>query len=92
MGLPAPKAPVALFLRRPSGYAANSIPIAGGDMTAVPSPRNPQSMFIAIGFGAKNVMREKRLRKAMPVTSCILLPKRSAVLPKKSMNDPLARL
>jgi hypothetical protein len=68
-GFPDPKAPVALFRLRPSGYVAKSIPIAGGDMIAVPRPRKPQNTVIAIGVGAKDVTRERRLRKSVPPSS-----------------------
>jgi hypothetical protein len=38
-------------------------------MAAVPSPRNPSRTFKAMPFGAKEVMRAKRLRKAKPARS-----------------------
>jgi hypothetical protein len=68
-GLPQPNAPITLFLRRPGGYVVKRIPIAGGEMAAVPSPRNPSRTFKAMPFGAKEVMRAKRLRKAKPARS-----------------------
>jgi hypothetical protein len=91
-GLPVPRAPATLFLRRPSGYVANSVPMAGGDTAAVPKPRNPQRMLRAIGLGANAAMSEKRLSAAIPPRSCIFRPKRSAVFPKKSMNEPAPSL
>lgn len=92
IGLPAPKAPVALLRRRPSGYVAKSVPIAGGDIIAVPRPRNPQRTFRAIGLSTKEAIRDIRLRNAMPPRSCAFPPKRSAVFPKNNMNEPLASL
>ena len=68
-GLPQPSAPVTLFLRWPGGYVVKRIPIAGGAMAAVPRPRNPSRTFKAIPFGAKDVMRAKRLMKAKPARS-----------------------
>lgn len=91
-GFPEPRAPVALFLRLPSGYIANKVPIAGGEIAAVPRPRNPQRTFIAMAVGAKAVISETRLRNAMPARSWILRPRRSAVFPENSINDPLPRL
>lgn len=91
-GLPDPKAPVTRFRRRPSEYVANNVPIAGADIIAVPNPRMPQRTFMVMGLGAKEVPSEERLRSNMPARSCILRPKRSAVFPKKSMKEPLARL
>src|SRR6187402_763259 len=87
-GLLAPRAPVTLFLLRPSGYIAKSVPIAGGEITAVPKPRKPQRTLMESAFGAKAVRREKRARDAKPARSWNLRPKRSAILPKKSMNEP----
>jgi hypothetical protein len=92
IGFAAPKAPVTKFRRRPSGYAAKRMPMAGGEIAAVPKPRKPHRTFRVIAFGENAVMNEKRLRKAMPVRTWIFRPKRSAVFPKKSMKDPLARL
>jgi len=65
-GFPDPKAPVALLRRFPSGYVAKRAPMAGGETAAVPRPRKPQSMFMAIGLGVQKVMNEMKLRKAMP--------------------------
>lgn len=42
--------------------------------------------------GEKAARREKMLREKRPVRSCILRPRRSAVEPKSSMKEPLARL
>ena len=61
-------------------------------MAAVPNPRNPRRTFKAIPFGAKEVMRAKMLRKAKPARTWILRPKRSAVFPKNSTNEPLESL
>ena len=91
-GLPEPRAPVALFNLVPSWYVAKSVPIAGGAMAAVPRPRKPQSTFRATAFGTNAARSEERLRNAMPPRSWILRPRRSAVLPKKSMKEPLASL
>lgn len=91
-GFPEPRAPVALFLRLPSGYVANRVPIAGGEIAAVPRPRNPQRTFKAIALGAKAVISETRLRNPIPPRSWILRPRRSAVFPENSINDPLPRL
>ena len=92
IGFPAPRAPVTLFLLLPSGYVVNSVPIAGGEMTAVPRPRKPQRTFIVVGFGAKAVSNENTVRYTMPHSSCNLRPNRSAVFPKQSMKEPLPRL
>src|ERR1700684_1632233 len=92
IGFPVPRAPVALFRLRPSGYVANKVPMAGGETTAVPRPRKPQSTFMAMGFRTNAVASEVRLRNAMPERSWSLRPKRSAVFPKNSMKEPLARL
>ena len=91
-GLPDPKAPVTRFRRRPLAYVVNNVPIAGGVIIAVPSPRKPQRTFMIMGLGAKEVPSEKRLRSNMPTRSCALRPKRSAIFPKKSLKEPLARL
>ena len=69
IGFPVPRAPVALFRLRPSGYVANKVPMAGGETTAVPRPRKPQSTFMAVGFGAKAVASDVALRNAMPERS-----------------------
>jgi hypothetical protein len=68
-GLPQPSAPVTMFLLRPGGYVVKSIPTAGGAMAAVPRPRKPSRTFKAMPFGAKEVTRAKRLRKARPASS-----------------------
>lgn len=68
-GFPEPRAPIALFFLRPSGYVAISIPMAGGEMAAVPRPTKPQSTFMAIGLCAKEVIKDRRLRNAMPPRS-----------------------
>jgi len=91
-GLPAPSAPVALFLLQPSGYVAKRIPIAGGDIAAVPSPSKPQRTFMIIALGAKAAVKEDIPRNAMPASNCVLRPKLSAVFPKNNMKEPLARL
>jgi len=65
-GFPDPRAPVALLRRFPSGYVAKRAPMAGGETAAVPSPRKPQSTFMVIGLGVQKVVKEMRLRKAMP--------------------------
>jgi len=65
-GFPDPRAPVALLRRFPSGYIAKRAPIAGGETAAVPRPRKPHSTFMDNGFGVQKVMKEMRLRKAMP--------------------------
>lgn len=68
-GFPQPRAPVALFRLRPSGYVANNVPIAGGDITAVPRPRKPQNTFMTIGLGAKAVASDVMLRNPIPPSS-----------------------
>lgn len=66
--------------------------MAGGDTMAVPRPRKLHRMIKIMGEGEKAARREERVRKARPVMIWILRPSRSAVLPKKSMNEPLERL
>lgn len=68
-GFPAPKAPAALFLLFPSGKVANNVPIAGGEMIAVPNPRKPHRTSIATALGAKAVRSEKNPRQVMPQRS-----------------------
>ena len=92
MGFDEPNAPVARFLRLPSGYVANIVPIAGGEMRAVPIPSMPQKTFKGIAAGAKAVPRDQAASHNMPTSSCGLQPKRSAVLPNMSMKEPLPRL
>jgi hypothetical protein len=91
-GLPQPKAPITIFLRRPGRYVVKRIPTAGGEIAAVPRPKNPRRISSAIPCGAKAVMRAKMLRKTKPKISWALRPKRSAVFPKNSTNEPLERL
>ena len=66
--------------------------MAGGAMMAVPRPRKPQRMLMLRALGAKAMRRERSERRERPRRSCSLRPKRSAVLLKKSMNEPLASL
>ena len=68
-GLPQPNAPVTMFLRLPGGYVVKRIPIEGGAIAAVPSPRRPRRIFKAMPLGAKEVMMAERLRKAKPARS-----------------------
>jgi len=69
IGFPVPRAPAALFRLRPSGYVANSVPMAGGETIAVPRPRTPQSTHIAMGDATKAVPSDVTLRSAIPERS-----------------------
>jgi len=69
VGLPDPSTPAAILRRLPSGYVAKRVPIAGGEIIAVPSPKKPHSTFIATELFMKYIMRAKRLKDNMPKTS-----------------------
>lgn len=92
-GLPALKHANAQFFRFDgSEYAAPSIPIAGGTMTAEKRPRKPHKMFIQNGFRENPSMRLLALKPTIPAMKKALRPRRSVSWPKGSWRAPAERL
>lgn len=92
-GLPALKHANAQFLRfEGSEYAAPSIPIAGGAITAEKRPRKPHRMFIQNGFWENPNTRLLALKPTIPTMKKALRPRRSVSWPKGSWRAPAERL